>query len=141
FGQTELPLTVSFERCYVPGIALLAGVAKLAYAADSKASGNGDSATSKTCRNLPKISFKPTTGADFSPMFRQKMGESYRKTIGDIWATSILSLWSPSASFRDLCLVTAIARSLRRFSQSSAAAGLLQLKNISAFLNDVEGAL
>ena len=32
----EVPLTDSFERCYVPEVALLAGVAKLAYAADSK---------------------------------------------------------------------------------------------------------
>jgi hypothetical protein len=32
-------LTDSFERCYVPEIALLAGVAKLAYAADSKSAG------------------------------------------------------------------------------------------------------
>ena len=31
-----LLLTDSFERCYVPEVALLAGVAKLAYAADSK---------------------------------------------------------------------------------------------------------
>jgi len=35
-------------------------------------------------RNLPKTSFKPTTGADFSPFFRQKVGESYRKSVGDI---------------------------------------------------------
>ena len=35
----ELPLTDSFERCYVPEVALLAGVAKLAYAADSKSAG------------------------------------------------------------------------------------------------------
>src|SRR5688572_19391891 len=61
-----------------------AGVAKLAYAADSKSLANRLSTTSKTCRNLPKTSFKPTTGADFSPLFRQKMGESYRKSIGDI---------------------------------------------------------
>ncbi len=61
-----------------------AGVAKLAYAADSKTSANGNSTTSKTYRNLPKTSFKPTTGADFSPMSRRKMGESYRKSIGDI---------------------------------------------------------
>jgi hypothetical protein len=30
------PGTKTFERCYVPEVALLAGVAKLAYAADSK---------------------------------------------------------------------------------------------------------
>jgi hypothetical protein len=29
-------LTNSFEKCYVPEVAVLAGVAKLAYAADSK---------------------------------------------------------------------------------------------------------
>ena len=34
-----LPLTDSFERCYVPEVAHLAGVAKLAYAADSKSAG------------------------------------------------------------------------------------------------------
>ena len=34
-----LLLTDSFERCYVPEVALLAGVAKLAYAADSKSAG------------------------------------------------------------------------------------------------------
>jgi len=77
-------LTDSFARCYVPEVALSAGVAKLAYAADSKSLENGFSTTSKTYRNLPKITFKPTTGADFSPMFRQKMGESYRKFKGDI---------------------------------------------------------
>jgi hypothetical protein len=82
--ESEAPLTETFERCYVPEVSLLAGVAKLAYAADSKSSSNGDSTTSKTSRNLTKISFKPTTGADFSPMFRPKMGESYRKSIGDI---------------------------------------------------------
>ena len=38
-GELELPLTDSFERCYVPEVALLAGVAKLAYAADSKSAG------------------------------------------------------------------------------------------------------
>src|SRR5262245_8078393 len=32
-----------------------------------KSSSNGRSTTSKTCRNLPKTSFKLTTGADFSP--------------------------------------------------------------------------
>jgi hypothetical protein len=53
-----------------------AGVAKLAYAADSKSLADGDSTTSKTYRNLSKISFKPMTGADFSPMFRRKLGES-----------------------------------------------------------------
>ena len=82
--EAQVPLTGSFERCYVPEVALLAGVAKLAYAADSKSSANRFSTTSKTYRNLPKITFKPTTGADFSPMFRQKMGETYRKFIGDI---------------------------------------------------------
>jgi len=35
-GEDEPPLTGSFERCYVPEVTLLAGVAKLAYAADSK---------------------------------------------------------------------------------------------------------
>jgi len=35
-GEAEVSLTGSFERCYVPEVALLAGVAKLAYAADSK---------------------------------------------------------------------------------------------------------
>jgi hypothetical protein len=34
--EAEVPLTGSFERCYVPEVGLLAGVAKLAYAADSK---------------------------------------------------------------------------------------------------------
>ena len=38
-GDAEAPLTGSFERCYVPELALLAGVAKLAYAADSKSAG------------------------------------------------------------------------------------------------------
>ena len=38
-GEGEVPLTDSFERCYVPEVALLAGVAKLAYAADSKSAG------------------------------------------------------------------------------------------------------
>ena len=37
--QHAVPLTDSFERCYVPEVALLAGVAKLAYAADSKSAG------------------------------------------------------------------------------------------------------
>ena len=37
--DSEVPLTDSFERCYVPEVALLAGVAKLAYAADSKSAG------------------------------------------------------------------------------------------------------
>ncbi len=32
----EVPLTDSFERCYVPQVSLSAGVAKLAYAPDSK---------------------------------------------------------------------------------------------------------
>ena len=45
-------MTDIFERCYVPKPALSAGVAKLAYAADSKSSANGDSTTSKTYRNL-----------------------------------------------------------------------------------------
>jgi len=89
------PLTASFERCYVPKVSLLAGVAKLAYAADSKSSANGVSTTSKTCRNLPKTSFKPTTGADFSPMTRQKTGESYRKSVGDIWATRTERFFPP----------------------------------------------
>ena len=35
-GEAEVSLTGSFKRCYVPEVALLAGVAKLAYAADSK---------------------------------------------------------------------------------------------------------
>jgi hypothetical protein len=35
-------------------------------------------------RGLRIESFKPMTGADFSPMFRRKMGESCRKFIGDI---------------------------------------------------------
>jgi hypothetical protein len=35
-GDGEVPLTDSSERCYVPEVALSAGVAKLAYAADSK---------------------------------------------------------------------------------------------------------
>ena len=83
-GDDEVPLTDSFERCYVPEVALLAGVAKLAYAADSKSLANRLSTTSKACQNLPKTSFKPTTGADFSPLFPQKMGENYRKSIGDI---------------------------------------------------------
>jgi len=34
--ESEVPLTGSFERRYVPEVALSAGVAKLAYAADSK---------------------------------------------------------------------------------------------------------
>ena len=38
-GDAEAPLTGSFERCYVRELALLAGVAKLAYAADSKSAG------------------------------------------------------------------------------------------------------
>ena len=38
-GEGEVPLTASFERCYVPEVSLLAGVAKLAYAADSKSAG------------------------------------------------------------------------------------------------------
>ena len=33
------PLTDSLQRCYVPEVAVLAGVAKLAYAADSKSAG------------------------------------------------------------------------------------------------------
>src|SRR5262245_20491273 len=37
--ENPAPLTDSFERCYVPEVALLAGVAKLAYAADSKSAG------------------------------------------------------------------------------------------------------
>src|SRR4051812_35833143 len=36
---SEPPLTDTFERCYVPEVSLLAGVAKLAYAADSKSAG------------------------------------------------------------------------------------------------------
>ena len=35
-SHRQVPLTDSFERCYVPEVALLAGVAKLAYAADSE---------------------------------------------------------------------------------------------------------
>src|SRR5947207_6457548 len=35
-SESEVLLTDSFPRCYVPEVALLAGVAKLAYAADSK---------------------------------------------------------------------------------------------------------
>jgi len=38
-GGSQVSLTGSFERCYVPEVALLAGVAKLAYAADSKSAG------------------------------------------------------------------------------------------------------
>jgi hypothetical protein len=34
--RPELPLSDPFERCYVAGVTLSAGVAKLAYAADSK---------------------------------------------------------------------------------------------------------
>ena len=37
--ENPTPLTDSFQRCYVPEVALLAGVAKLAYAADSKSAG------------------------------------------------------------------------------------------------------
>ena len=37
--KNPAPLTDSFQRCYVPEVALLAGVAKLAYAADSKSAG------------------------------------------------------------------------------------------------------
>jgi hypothetical protein len=37
--ENSPPLTDSFERCYVPQVPLLAGVAKLAYAADSKSAG------------------------------------------------------------------------------------------------------
>src|SRR5437867_1831804 len=37
--ESRVTLTGSFERCYVPEVALLAGVAKLAYAADSKSAG------------------------------------------------------------------------------------------------------
>jgi len=35
-GDAEVPLTGSCESCYAPEVALLAGVAKFAYAADSK---------------------------------------------------------------------------------------------------------
>ena len=38
-SELSAPLTDSFEGCYVPEVALLAGVAKLAYAADSKSAG------------------------------------------------------------------------------------------------------
>jgi hypothetical protein len=75
--DSEVPLTDSFESCYVPEVALLAGVAKLAYAANSKTSANHDSTTYKTYRNLPEISFKPRTGADFSPIVLSEKGESY----------------------------------------------------------------
>jgi hypothetical protein len=37
--ESDVSLTASFERCYVPEVSLLAGVAKLAYAADSKSAG------------------------------------------------------------------------------------------------------
>ncbi len=37
--KTPTPLTDSFESCYLPKVVLLAGVAKLAYAADSKSAG------------------------------------------------------------------------------------------------------
>jgi integrase len=37
--ETDAPLTHSSDRCYVPQVPLLAGVAKLAYAADSKSAG------------------------------------------------------------------------------------------------------
>src|ERR1043165_6403918 len=37
--KSSVPLTDSFKRCYVPEVALVAGVAKLAYAADSKSAG------------------------------------------------------------------------------------------------------
>ena len=39
FERPAPTLTDTFERCYVPELALLAGVAKLAYAADSKSAG------------------------------------------------------------------------------------------------------
>jgi hypothetical protein len=45
--KSDALLTRSFEGCYVPELALSAGVAKLAYAADSKSPANGDSTTSK----------------------------------------------------------------------------------------------
>ena len=41
--------------------------------------------------------FKPMTGTDFSPMFRKKMGESYRKSVGDIASSC---RWSSSESLR-----------------------------------------
>jgi hypothetical protein len=48
----------------------LAGVAKLAYAADSKSLSYAISTTSEAYLKLPKTTLKPTTGADFSPIFR-----------------------------------------------------------------------
>jgi len=43
-------------------------VAELADAPDLKTPFSAFSTTSETYQKLPKISFKPTTGADFSPI-------------------------------------------------------------------------
>src|SRR5207244_11745954 len=60
--EGEVPLTDSFERCYVPEFALLAGVAKLAYAADSKSAGTlscgGSSPPSGICKLLILLSLQ-----------------------------------------------------------------------------------
>jgi len=51
-----------------------AWVAELADALDLKTPFSALSTTSETYQKLPKISFKPTTGADFSPISEAKAG-------------------------------------------------------------------
>jgi hypothetical protein len=51
-------------------------VAELADAPDLKTLGRAFSTTSETYQKLPKISFKPTTGADFSPISEAKTGKA-----------------------------------------------------------------
>jgi len=49
-------------------------VAELADAPDLKTLFSAFATTSETYQKLPKISFKPTTGADFSPISEAKAG-------------------------------------------------------------------
>jgi len=53
---------------------MFAWVAELADAPDLKSGVFCVSTTSEFYRNLPKTSFKPTTGADFSPISEAKPG-------------------------------------------------------------------
>jgi len=51
-----------------------AGMTELADVSDLKTPVSPFSTTSETYQKLPKISFKPTTGADFSPISEAKAG-------------------------------------------------------------------
>jgi hypothetical protein len=63
-------------------------VAELVDAPDLKTPFGAFSTTSETYQKLPKTSFKPTTGADFSPISEAEAGvkrtKIHRRYIGDI---------------------------------------------------------